>query len=108
MITVKLFERNKRYAITCNGHAEYAPLGQDIVCASVSTLMYTLANYITDKAEEKGWKILNITFDDKSTEVVIDVLDESDTNVLESLFSMISDQLKDIADMYPLNVKIAS
>ena len=108
MITVKLFERNKRYAITCNGHAEYAPLGQDIVCASVSTLMYTLANYISDKAEEKDWKILNITFDDKTTEVVIDVLDESDTNVLESLFSMISDQLKDIADMYPLNVKIAS
>jgi uncharacterized protein YsxB (DUF464 family) len=108
MINIKLFERNKRYAITCNGHAEYAPLGQDIVCASVSTLMYTLANYITDKADEKGWKILNITFDEDNTEVVIDVLDESDTNVLESLFSMISDQLKDIADMYPLNVKIAS
>jgi len=108
MINVKFYAKNNRYSIRTNGHAEYAPLGQDIVCASVSTLMYTLANYIADKAEEKGWKILNITFDEKTTEVVIDVLDKSDNNILESLFSMVEDQIKDISEMYPLNVKIAS
>ncbi len=30
--------------LTLTGHAEYAPKGQDIVCAGVSTLVYTLIN----------------------------------------------------------------
>ena len=30
--------------LTLTGHAEYAPRGQDIVCAGVSTLVYTLIN----------------------------------------------------------------
>ena len=32
--------------IEVTGHAGYAPAGQDIVCASVSTLFYTLAQNV--------------------------------------------------------------
>lgn len=53
--------------IVVEGHANYAPRGQDIVCASVSCLFYTLANSIiamTDadvQVEDKMEKqILNI------------------------------------------------
>ena len=30
--------------LSLTGHAGYAPIGQDIVCAGVSTLVYTLIN----------------------------------------------------------------
>ena len=30
--------------LSVSGHAEYAPKGHDIVCAGVSTLVYTLIN----------------------------------------------------------------
>lgn len=30
--------------LTVTGHADYAPYGQDVVCAGVSTLVYTLIN----------------------------------------------------------------
>lgn len=30
--------------LTLSGHADYAPKGQDIVCAGVSALIYTLIN----------------------------------------------------------------
>lgn len=33
----------ERYSIKATGHANYAPYGQDIVCAAASTLIQTLA-----------------------------------------------------------------
>lgn len=41
MITVTYYREHCRVRI--EGHAGYAPEGQDIVCASVSALAYTLA-----------------------------------------------------------------
>ena len=35
---------NDALTLTLSGHADYAPRGQDIVCAGVSTLVYTLIN----------------------------------------------------------------
>jgi uncharacterized protein YsxB (DUF464 family) len=39
--------------ITIIGHANYAPIGQDIVCAGVSTLVQTLIQSIEDMTEDK-------------------------------------------------------
>lgn len=39
MITITV----KKGEITARGHADYAPVGADIVCASISTLLQTLA-----------------------------------------------------------------
>lgn len=33
----------RRGLLRCDGHAGYAPRGQDIVCAAVSAVLYTLA-----------------------------------------------------------------
>lgn len=38
--------------ITIKGHANYAPIGQDIVCAGVSTLAQTLIQSIEDMTED--------------------------------------------------------
>lgn len=36
------------HKLTVTGHAEYAPAGQDIVCAAVSALVCTLADVLDD------------------------------------------------------------
>jgi uncharacterized protein YsxB (DUF464 family) len=38
----------KADGITMNGHADYAPHGQDVVCAGVSTLIQTLIQSIEE------------------------------------------------------------
>ena len=46
-------------AITVTGHAGYAPVGQDIVCAGVTTLTQTLIKSLEDLTEDKiQYKIL--------------------------------------------------
>ncbi|HOO79262.1 MAG TPA: ribosomal-processing cysteine protease Prp [Lachnospiraceae bacterium] len=48
MISVKIRKnRNKEYlGFSCNGHAEYAEYGSDIVCAAVSMLIINTINSI--------------------------------------------------------------
>ena len=41
MIDIKVRMRNGEMEIYAVGHANFAPLGQDIVCAAVSTIMQT-------------------------------------------------------------------
>lgn len=43
----------RKGGITVTGHAGYAPHGQDIVCAGVSTLVQTLITSIEDLTEDK-------------------------------------------------------
>lgn len=49
-MTVVEITKNK---IMLSGHAGYAPLGQDIVCAGISTLVYTLENSLTAYTDER-------------------------------------------------------
>ena len=38
------------YGLQVNGHAEYAEDGKDIVCAGISTITYSLAEYLAESA----------------------------------------------------------
>lgn len=46
MIHAGFFKEEDTYRVIISGHANFAPHGQDIVCASVSTLFYTLLGYL--------------------------------------------------------------
>ena len=54
MITVEYQKekenRHVKYSLSLDGHAGYAPVGQDIVCSAVSILLFTLANALSDSA----------------------------------------------------------
>ena len=106
MTEIKYFQRENRYGLSFKGHADYAPLGQDIVCASVSSLIYALGNYILEHFEEKKWIVLEVSFQPGDSN--IEILDESNTTEAASLYQMVFEQLTDIAEGYPLNVKIVS
>lgn len=44
--------RHVKYNLSLEGHAGYAPVGQDIVCSAVSILLFTLANALSDSGVE--------------------------------------------------------
>jgi uncharacterized protein YsxB (DUF464 family) len=83
--------------ITISGHANYSD-SNDIVCASVSSIMYTTVNAImnfNDKA---------ITFEDDGNKVFIKVLNNDDiTNKLIDNMLLMFNELK---EQYPSNVEI--
>ncbi len=89
--------RNKG-GITIEGHAGYAPQGQDIVCAAVSTLAQTLIASIEELTEDAiqydispGW--VEITHGDLSANAQL---------LIDSFFVGV----EMIADNYPNNVEI--
>ena len=84
--------------ITIKGHANYAPLGQDIVCASVSTLVQVLIKCIEDITEDK----IEYSIRPGMVDIKFGNLSEKAQLLVSSFF--IGAQM--IADQYPNNVKI--
>lgn len=103
MITVKFFERNDRYAISASGHANYAPFGQDIVCAGISVLMESLSNYLDEYAKDYNWHILENRIDDNG-DMNIEVLDTK--GEMYYMFKMVEKGIESISMQYPAFVKI--
>lgn len=54
MIQIRFEEKDGCIGVTAEGHAGYAPKGQDIVCAAYSALMVTLAAQVNE-LKEKGY-----------------------------------------------------
>ncbi len=46
MIHIELKETEKEFYFTASGHAGYAPIGEDIVCAGVSSAMLFIASFV--------------------------------------------------------------
>ena len=58
MIDCKMLLENNKVCIQINGHAGYAPVGQDIVCAAATTLCNTLVGYLATKGEQEQKPVL--------------------------------------------------
>lgn len=84
--------------ITIKGHANYAPPGQDIVCASVSTLVQVLIKCIEDMTEDK----IEYSIQPAMVDIKFGNLSEKAQLLVSSFF--IGAQM--IAEQYPNNVKI--
>lgn len=78
MIRVSFERDNGRLRIRADGHAGYAPHGEDIICAGVSTLLYTCIYYLLEKCgnmlewdEDEGY--LEMRFPEKDGKAAFDV-----------------------------------
>lgn len=99
MINITYDKRAHR--LEMNGHADYAPIGSDIVCAAVSTLCYTFAQEIENLGIDErnidigsGYSVIECK-PNKQNKAVYDVVAET-----------ILTGLKMIAKEYPDNVNI--
>lgn len=95
MITIK----TKSNLITIEGHADYQEK-EDIVCASVSSIMYTTVNACL------RFSTSSIDYKDDGKKVSIKILDNS-KNINILIINMIS-LYKELASKYPNNIKIES
>lgn len=93
MITAKFKKRNNQiYWYQVIGHAEYANIGNDIVCAAVSSIYITVTNTLLAAGR---------TFERDGGYFILDAT-EADNACLKVLH----DGIKSIAEQYPDNVEI--
>ncbi|MBR6073311.1 MAG: ribosomal-processing cysteine protease Prp [Bacilli bacterium] len=83
--------------IIISGHANYAD-SNDIVCASVSSIMYTTVNAILNINEEA------ITFEDDNNKCTITI--KSHDDITDKLIDNMMLLLTELKDKYPSNIEI--
>lgn len=86
-----------KLTMRAEGHAGYAPAGQDIVCAAVSCLMQTLAY---SAAEDE--KTSSCIYQGKEGPVVS--VEAGDSVLMRDKFELVADGLDLLAEQYPENV----
>ena len=92
---IKVFKEMDK--ITISGHANYAD-SNDIVCASVSSIMYTTVNAILNINEE------TITFEDDNNKCTITI--KSHDDITDKLIDNMMLLLTELKDKYPSNIEI--
>lgn len=86
-----------KLTMRAEGHAGYAPAGQDIVCAAVSCLMQTLAY---SAAEDE--RTSSCIYQGKEGPVVS--VEAGDSVLMRDKFELVADGLNLLAEQYPENV----
>ena len=84
--------------ITISGHANSAEYGKDIVCASVSSIIYTTINAL------KKIKESSIDVEDNSSKMIIKLLVEDE--ITKCLTENMMELLKSIEEDYPKNLSV--
>ena len=93
---IKIVYNNKRIVVT--GHANYDSYGKDIVCASVSSIIYTTINGILNINSKA------LTFkDNEALEINILSNDDITLKLINNMFEL----LKGLEKQYPNNLKLS-
>ena len=90
----------KDNTVKVSGHANYSDYGNDIVCASVSTVIATVVNCIMNIDKD------SITYQDDGKVVVITKINENE--VVSTIFTTMIEILKDLESQYKENIKVES
>ncbi len=98
MIKVHVKRKNQIvYEIVIKGHADYADIGKDIVCAAVSSMAITTVNGIMALDE-------SIDYDENAGLLKIRVL--KDTEINKKLLDNLVRMLEELSSQYPKNIEI--
>ncbi len=90
-------EFKKKY-IKISGHANFNNYGNDIVCASVSSIIYTTVNAILN-IDSRAIKYTD------NKDFIIEVL--KDNEIVNKLIDNMYCLLKDLEEQYPKNINIS-
>ena len=92
---IKVLYNDKRIKIS--GHANFDSYGNDIVCASVSSIVETTINGILN-IDNKAIKVID------NKDLVIDIL--SNDIVIKKLIINMLELLKELEKQYPKNINV--
>jgi len=100
---------NQIIGFEISGHADYAPHGEDIICAAVSILGYTALNSLTEVAGVSLHQ-LQIDIDDKKgyMKVLVDkkVIEEPTNRDVQVVLNTLAIGLETIKESYPKYITI--
>jgi uncharacterized protein YsxB (DUF464 family) len=84
MTKVRYEKNGNQFILTAQGHANYGEKGKDILCSSVSTLVYTLANAVDNMGA-----VDELILRDGDIRIVASPNDDISTDILETVFTVI-------------------
>lgn len=84
-------------SIEVSGHADYDVVGKDLICASVSSIMFGFMNALDALNED-----VNI----KQLANKITIINRSDSNKVQDYFELVMMQLKTIEESYGDFIKV--
>ena len=87
----------KENVIQISGHAKFDDYGKDIVCASVSSIVYTSINAILN-FNEKAIEVID------ESNLIIKIIHNDD--ITDKLIHNMIELLKDLEKQYPKNLNI--
>lgn len=105
MIKVEMMQTDKGYSVAASGHADYAPKGQDIVCAAVSVLLQTLANEVTEAARAGLLAVGVVAHGDGWMKVEMTPTDQTQ-DMADAWVELVQDGIDALAESYPENVEL--
>ena len=92
MIKAIFEHRDGRYlSLDVSGHAEYGEYGKDLICASISSIMFGFMNALD---------ALNLDVQIEQQENRIYIADHSDSKVVQDYFELVIMQIKTIEASY--------
>lgn len=100
-ISIRQDESGSQYILT--GHADYAAVGGDIVCAGISVLTNTLCNLIQAWAEEGRTNLYMMWPEDEPRHIFVDTGGDDDMN---TVLAVITSEYVQLSEQYPGNVKV--
>lgn len=80
------------------GHADFDTLGKDIVCASVSSIIYTTVNGLLNINQK------SIKFSDNDEYMKIEILSNDDITL--KLITNMIEMLRELSRKYPKNIEV--
>lgn len=86
------------------GHADYAPHGADIVCASVSVISQAVAMQLSQELESEH--LISSGYILCTYQADVSGLNESDNDVLRALLQMLHATVSEIARQHPEHVEV--
>lgn len=103
MITLRFTHKENQYRAVSDGHADYNT-GNDIVCAAVSAIMFTLIGSLANLTENSS-QLRNIV-EDGHMDIRFRAVNETDRYVAALLFNSAIIGVAQICEKYPDHVGI--
>ncbi len=98
MIKVRIVKNNNIIdSIHCNGHANYADYGKDIVCASFSTMIITTINAILEFDKDA------ISYTNTNN---LDIINIKKDNITNGLLNNLVNMIYELKENYDKNINI--
>jgi uncharacterized protein YsxB (DUF464 family) len=96
---IHIFYERDRHFLTARGHANYAPVGQDIVCAAVSALLYALIIALREQEENGTCRVREIAFSKGWADIAAE-------GAVDDAFALILGGLQQLQLRYPNCVSV--